>query len=393
MGIRESWSAEELEYLEENYGMVSLGAMSKRLGRSVNAIRCMRTRLGLGPMLDAGDYVTWHQLVMALGITGGSGYMNISWIENRGCPVKYKTVENCRFKVIYLDDFWKWAEKNREFVDFSKMEPLILGKEPEWLRATRSAQHEKNRRYKKTPWAKWEDARLKQMIGEYKYSYDEISRDLGRTCGAIQRRCCDLGIKGRPVKAPNHNSWSDAEYATLAECIRQQLPYEIIADRLPGRSTKAIRGRVYAMYLTEDINRAAGLIGSGKWGDGRPDRKISNRTLSAAEKAQVRDDMTRFVGILKARICEHYESADYWQRELCQHWNSGCEAGETNCDECTSFIRIRPQFCKRCGKTFTERATNNFCASCRDDRKKAAQRKYMYLNGKHGGPRIKVDDL
>lgn len=40
---------------------------------------------------------------------------------------------NNTFKIIYLDEFWKWAEKNRSFLDFSKMEPLALGKEPGWV--------------------------------------------------------------------------------------------------------------------------------------------------------------------------------------------------------------------------------------------------------------------
>jgi hypothetical protein len=217
------------------------------------------------------------------------------------------------------------------------------------------------------------------MINEYKYTYEEMSEALGRTCGAVQRRCVDLGIKGRPVKACNTNLWTESELQILAAGINDMLPYEIIAERLPGRSVKSLRGLIYRMYKTEDINKAAAILNGGKWGDNRPARKITDRTLNTDERIQVRSDMTKFVLLLKGRICEHYESNDYWQRLICQHWNNGCEAGEDNCDECTSFIRLRPQYCKRCGRTFYEHESNDFCESCRTARKKAAQRKYIVI--------------
>jgi hypothetical protein len=381
MGAK-SWTKDEIEYLEDKYGTVSMQAISETLGRSVVAIQNKRQKMHLGAFLENGEYITWHQLCIALGNKGGSGYKNISWIKNRHCPVKYKTVDQCRFKVIYLDDFWKWAEENREFIDFTKMEPLILGKEPEWLKETRKVQWAKKLRYRTDPWTKLEDDKLRQMISEYKYSYDEISRELGRTCGAVQRRCCDLGIKGRPVKAENHNHWSDEEFHILADGINRKLPYEVIADSLPGRSTKAIRGRVFQMYKTEDINKAAAILDGGSWGDNRPDRLITDCTLNTKERKQVKDDISKFMGILKIRICNYFEAGDYWQRFICQNWNDGCEAGEDNCDECTSFIRIRPQYCKRCGKTFFERGENNFCPECREQRKKQHQHKYMSMHSK-----------
>lgn len=45
-----------------------------------------------------------------------------------------KKVKGSSFKVINLDEFWKWAEKNRTIIDFSQLEENVLGKEPEWLK-------------------------------------------------------------------------------------------------------------------------------------------------------------------------------------------------------------------------------------------------------------------
>lgn len=75
--------------------------------------------------------------------------------------------------------------------------------------------------------------------------------------------------------------WTDEEYSKLAEMIKQRLSYELMSESL-GKSTKAIRSRVYSMYLTENLDKVATMIGNGSWGTGRPERKITHRLLSAA---------------------------------------------------------------------------------------------------------------
>ena len=57
----------------------------------------------------------------------------------------------------------------------------------------------------------------------------------------------------------------------------------------------------------------------------------------------------------------------YWQRFMCMNWDDigGCSAGCTDCDSCTAFRRIQPQYCARCGGTFYERKENRFCSACR----------------------------
>lgn len=73
----------------------------------------------------------------------------------------------------------------------------------------------------------------------------------------------------------------------------------------------------------------------------------------------------------------------YWQRFMCMNWDDigGCSAGCTDCDSCTAFRRIQPQYCARCGGTFYERKENRFCAACRTARKKQAQRHWCRVNG------------
>lgn len=68
--------------------------------------------------------------------------------------------------------------------------------------------------------------------------------------------------------------------------------------------------------------------------------------------------------------------------ELCMQAFEKRSANEKDCDSCTSFNRIEPQFCKRCGITFYERKSNDICKDCRAARIKQAQRKYAILNQK-----------
>lgn len=273
MGKQRNWTKEELDYLQDNWGDVSVKYISTHLNRSLNAINCMKNRIGLGAFLDASEYVTFNQLLLSLGLTGGSGYFMTSWVKNRNFPIKYKKVVDCRFKIVYLQDFWKWAEKNRTSIDWSKVELNSLGEEPSWVKKQREEAYQRKMKVKTTDWTKAEDKYLHDLLKQFKYYCSDLSKKLQRSEGAIQRRILDLGLKERPLKADNHIKWTDEEYQLLGVMIKQRLSYETMSERI-GKSVKAIRGRVYAMYLTENIDKAAAIIGKSNWGDNRPERNV-----------------------------------------------------------------------------------------------------------------------
>lgn len=372
-----NWTADEYQYLEENWGHISLKSISTKLNRSVNSIKIKVARLGLGAFLDNGDYVTYNQLLLAIGKASYS-YTEKSWIEERGFPVKYRVVNNCRFRIVFIEDFWKWADKHRNFIDWSKFVPLALGKEPDWVKYQRKICYETKSSFRTTPWTTEEDNRLIMLLKQHRHTVDQISKRLGRTTGAIQRRCTDLGIKERPVKADNHKKWSDEEYHQLGEMIKQGYSYELLAEHF-NRSSKAIRGRVYWMYLTENLDKVRAIIGDGSWGDNRPLRSIKHNTLNTAERIEVKENISQLAGILRGMAKLRYDYEDFWQKDTCKHWTSYCTKGEINCDECEYYQRIKEQYCKRCGGTFFERKENDLCESCRVARKKQAQKKYAIL--------------
>lgn len=320
--------------------------------------------------------------MLALGITGGNGYKITSWVKNRGFPVHTKRVNNNSFRIVYLEEWWEWAEKNRDLLDFSKFEENVLGEEPEWVKEKRKHDVEKATKYVTTPWTKTEDEKLRRLVAKQKYSYDDLSKMMRRTNGAIQRRLCDLGVKDRPVKADNHIRWMEEDFRRLGELIKAGYGYELIAENI-GKSSKAVRGRVYQMYLTENLDKVRQIMGDGKFGDNRPERKIKQwNNMNTEERIQTREEMTRLVAVLQWRFKEKInetEFGEFFQKDMCVSFCKDCLSTE-GCDCCTNFKKIDPQNCKMCGKTFWEKKNNLYCPTCRNMRKKQWLRKRFVLN-------------
>lgn len=388
-----NWRPPEDAYLQEKWGNCSIPAIAKHLNRSVNACKIRAHRLGLGPVLMAGDYITLNQLLIAVkGTNANSGYVLKSWVENRGLPVHTKKVVNNRFRVVYLSEFWEWAEKNRSFIDFSKMEPLALGAEPEWVAEQRKQDFRGYAIQRKDPWTPDDDNRLIMLLREHKYSYAELSDMLRRSSGAVQRRCQTLGIKERPVKADNHSSaskWTDRDFEILADGIRNGECYSQIGKKL-GRSDKAIRGKVYFVYLTEDADKIRAMMGNHPWGYGAPVPTVKQAVVLSRTRTETKEMLERLAGVLYHRTLELKKTDydNYFQRAMCARWDilrSICGAGCEDCDSCTEFVRIQPQYCVRCGATFFERTDKRLCLPCRTARKRQAYRKYMHLSGARKG--------
>lgn len=383
------WSAEDEQYLQENWGKFSIPAIGKKLGRSVNAVKVRAQRLGLGAVLMGGDYISLNQLLIAVkGTNSGGGYVIKSWVENRGLPVHTKKVVNNSFRVIYLDEFWTWAEKNRSFIDFSKMEPLALGEEPAWVAEQRRKDYKAFAAQRKDPWTPAEDSRLIMLLRLHKYGYAELSEMLQRSAGAIQRRCTDLGIKERPVKADNHSpesKWTDEDFEILADGIRNGDSYTMIGRQI-GKSEKAIRGKVYFVYLTESADKVRAMMGDHPWGYGAPVPTVKQAVHLSRTRTDTKAMLEQLAGVLYRRTLElkKVDYDHYFQRAMCMNWDdlhSCCAAGCEDCDACTEFVRIQPQYCVRCGATFYERKENRVCARCRAARKSQAFRKYQRLYG------------
>lgn len=385
-----NWTDEECEYLYERWGNSSLHAMSLHLGRQPTAIQQKASKLGLGEFWHNGDnYIIKNELCKSLGLPHAMGYtVNKVWIEQYGLPVHKKKYNKEIKNVIIIDEFWEWAEKHQGILDFSKFEPYALGPEPEWVKAKRSRDYKLRRTYKTTSWTADEDNKLIFYLQQQKYTVDELSKKLNRTCGAIQRRMTGLSLTIRPVKANNTNKWTEEEYLILGEMIKSSCNYEEMSDAL-NKSSKAIRGRVFREYLTERLDKVREYIGDGSFGDNKPDFPIKHKKIMNNDEKEIVDTnlsliCSLIISVAKSKSNVDEEYKDFWQKDMCQHWDeiTGCSLAFNTCDECSGFQRIQPQYCVRCGKTFYERKESKICANCRKQRIKQAQRKFAILNSR-----------
>lgn len=247
-----NWTEKELEYLEDNWGSVSLPTMAKKLGRSIEALKLKAGRLELGPFLDNGEYVTLNQLFICLGRGKSYSYVRDQWV-NMGLPVKRKRVAKNSFQVIYLDEFWEWAQANQTLIDFSRLEEGILGKEPDWLKEQRKNDIQMRQRYKTDPWIAAEDLELERLVKLHRYGYREISMKLRRTEGAIKRRLQNLGIKERPVRRSPHEKWTPEQLKLLKELYNKGYDKNLICFYIEGKSAHACGGKIEVLIRQGEL--------------------------------------------------------------------------------------------------------------------------------------------
>ena len=248
---RRTWTYEELIYLEDNWGAISIPTIAKNLGRTVVSVKDKAYRIGLTRHIHSGDYITYNQLLVAIGM--GETYVRTKF-ENNNIPIKFKKSIKKRYRIIYINDFWEWAEQHKNLLDFKKFEQGALGyPEPKWVETKRLSDKRKKETLKKSNWTKEEDEKLIWLLGQYKYGYADISRLMNRTEGAIKRRCFDLNLKARPIKADNNRKWNDWEVDILIDMLSKGYTIEDISVKLDNRSVSAVRGKIERLQYEKVI--------------------------------------------------------------------------------------------------------------------------------------------
>ena len=236
-----NYNSYESQYLEDNWGAVSIATIAKNLNRPIGGLINKKGRMQLGTFLDNGEYITVHQMFIAIGRCGGNDYTFKKWVKH-GFPFKRKKVNNCSFNVIYLNDFWKWAKEYRMHIDFNKFKKNVLGEEPTWVKDQRAADIS-FAKYKTMPWTTSEDNHLKSLLKLYKYTYKELSKSMSRTEGAIKRRCVDTGIVERPLREEPHSIWTKEQESIVIEMYCKGYRSDIIKDYI-DKSAQAIGGKI-----------------------------------------------------------------------------------------------------------------------------------------------------
>ncbi|PKR86434.1 DNA-binding protein [Heyndrickxia camelliae] len=178
---RKKWTDAEIRFLKENVGRMKIETIAQKLHRSEGSIVSKMKRLGIAYTKNQTGHLSTHQLAELLSVDRNT---IIGWMKRHGLKYTKKVTRTTKsFYFIDPMEFWKWADRNREKIDFSKIECNAIAPEPEWVRHERSKQKEEH--YK--VWSVKEERVLKMMVLSG-YSYTEVAQRLSRTKTSVQRK-------------------------------------------------------------------------------------------------------------------------------------------------------------------------------------------------------------
>lgn len=243
------WGDDEIRYLEDNWSSKSITAIAKNLNRSVNGVKSKAYKIGLTRHIHQQEFITLLQLVDGLGLRSSYSWMCDKFNRYK-LPIVMKASIKKKYKSVYLDDFWKWAEKNKNILNFAKFEKGNLGAEPDWVAEKRSADKKNPSKVSHNkPWTKYDDNLLIEKTKSCKYTYKDLAREFNRTESAIKRRLMDLKVPYRPVPLNNHIKWTVEENKKMVELYNKGFDTNAIAQIL-NKTQLSICDRLKARGLT-----------------------------------------------------------------------------------------------------------------------------------------------
>ena len=183
MGSGRIWTKHEIEYLKENWGLIPLKDISKKLNRTKIAVHLKTKREKLGPVTQANEFITPNHIAKLL---KADSHIIIRWIKKYNLKAEKKVmVFKKEFYLIKYCDLCKWLKKNQNRFDSRKIELFALGYEPRWLK-------EKRKRDKELPgnrFKKWTNFDVqKVMIYSKDMAYCKIAQIMDRSYDSIDRK-------------------------------------------------------------------------------------------------------------------------------------------------------------------------------------------------------------
>jgi biotin operon repressor len=193
-----NYTDEELEYIQEAAGSASLDHIAKKLDRSKDSVWQKMVELGCSDFhMEAGTY-TANAFAELVGVSQETvrrwirkGLPAVKKARQRGVDARYHRYH------IEVPRFWKWAEENKDIIEFNKIEPDLLAPEPEWVMIERRKQYYKPAKQK--IWTTGEDKTLLRLCYGEGLKHREIAERMGRTQNSIEKRLKRLRESGVTV--------------------------------------------------------------------------------------------------------------------------------------------------------------------------------------------------
>lgn len=259
------WREEEIQYLEDSWGVYSIPTIAKKLNRPIGGVKAKAYRIGLDQHLYSGGKVTLNLVIQNL------GYKSYTWMAKQflkyGCPIQNKKVNNKSFKVIEINEFWEWAKENQDILNFRYFEENSLGLEPKWVKEKRRQDRINLKKLNKNKlWTREEEALLIAKLKSYRYTCKELAEEFNRTENSILRKISKMKIPYRPVpkneKKINEIIWTNKENEKFVRLYKSGYSIKEISDIL-RKSEELIEERVNLLnsqYKGEKRNRPWSIV-------------------------------------------------------------------------------------------------------------------------------------
>lgn len=179
---KKHWTDEDVEYLLSKIGSTNFDVIEKKLKRTKEAIRQKLLVLGITSIINNSGMISLNRLSI---ITRKSGAIIKRWINSGLLKAKKSNIiKRSHVYLIDIDNFWKFAEKNKDKLKFSLIDKNILLPEPEWVERERIRERNDNSVYYHKNWTKT-DMEYAMFLHNAGHKYKDIGKKMGRTERAV----------------------------------------------------------------------------------------------------------------------------------------------------------------------------------------------------------------
>ena len=239
-----NWTKEEEEFLINNWGRYSIKYLENKLKRSQRSIKMKAYRLDLGSIADTREEIYLKSFLRAIGYSSNG---IVKKLENDNFPMKVKKRGNRVYRLVRIDEFWKWAEKNKTKINLNKMEINILGKEPEWVKEKRRLDF---KRPKNRVWTVNEENLLRSKASTGRFTVHDLALDFNRTQPSIRKKLNELVIKAHSDCIRRKYTKEDED--KIKELLYKGASYSYISMKL-GRTEEGISDKVRRMIKRGEV--------------------------------------------------------------------------------------------------------------------------------------------
>jgi hypothetical protein len=183
--MRKNWTERETKYLESYYESRSVEYIAKKLGRSIPSVKHKAQQIGLNSY--ASDSIRLKTLANCFCVDSRVVHR---WMEKYGLKMKTESHGKRTMYSIYVKDFWEWAEKNRQVIQWSKYQVGSLIPEPDWVsdevRAYKKVKH-------RSRITESDIFTIEKLLKNGK-NYRQIAEEIGRTYNSVKHIAYNYNI-------------------------------------------------------------------------------------------------------------------------------------------------------------------------------------------------------